>query len=47
MELSTLEVSIGPVGIAGTGLPGTGGAVVVVIAIVIWLLKARPSLAFL
>jgi hypothetical protein len=41
----TIELSLGPLGVTGTGLAGTGAAVVVVIAIVIWLIKARPSFA--
>ncbi len=41
MSSSTLKVSLGPIGVTGTGY-GTGAAVIIVIAIVIWLIEVRP-----
>ncbi len=41
----TIELAVGPIDITGTGLPGTGAAVVIVIAIIIYLIKARPSIS--
>lgn len=41
MSSSALKVSLGPIGVTGTGY-GTGAAVIIVIAIVIWLIEVRP-----
>jgi hypothetical protein len=43
MEISNLQVSLGPISVTGTGLYGTGAAVVIVIAIIIWLIRMGPS----
>ncbi|WP_316196548.1 hypothetical protein [Bradyrhizobium sp. SZCCHNS3053] len=44
---ATIGLTLGPVDITGTGLPGTGAAVVIVIAIIIYLIKARPSISLI
>ncbi|WP_316202862.1 MULTISPECIES: hypothetical protein [unclassified Bradyrhizobium] len=41
---ATIGLNIGPIDITGTGLSGTGAAVVIVIAIIVYLIKARPSI---
>jgi len=45
LNASTIELSIGPLHLTGTGVAGAGAVVVVVIAIIIRLIKARPSSA--
>jgi hypothetical protein len=44
MPIPNLQVSLGPINVAGTGTVGTGAAVVVVIAIIVWLVRAGPYL---
>ncbi|BAM92075.1 hypothetical protein S58_61000 [Bradyrhizobium oligotrophicum S58] len=43
MELASVGFTLGPISVTGTGVAGTGAAVVIAIAVIVWLVKVGPS----
>jgi hypothetical protein len=41
--MESIALVFGPIGVTGTGISGTGAAVLVVIALIIYLVQVRPS----
>jgi hypothetical protein len=44
--MSRLELKVWPVDIAGSGIAGIGGAILVLIIVLLWLTMAAPSFVY-